>query len=157
MGANIVGTLAVGDFSNKNTPTPVAAGGKTWNKNLGGDLFQVALDNQNKAYGWGYRKFGKLGALGKIKNDELEWTNDLSQAGGTIETDEELIVVTEELVNYVETVFNFENYQASNSGKKSKSSTKSNLKSNSTGNNTIHNSREFARNSKTSNRGENGK
>ena len=151
-GQNIVGTLAVGDFSNKNTPTPVA-GGKTWNKNLGGDLFQVALDNQNKAYGWGYRKFGKLGALGKIKNDELEWTNDLSQAGGTIETDEELIVVTEELVNYVETVFNFENYQASNSGKNSKSSSKSNLKSNSKGNNTIHNSREFARNSKTSNRG----
>ena len=39
--------------------------------------------------------------------------------------------MTEELVNYVETLFNFENYQASSSGKTSKSSTKSKSKSNS--------------------------
>ena len=58
----------------------------------------------------GYRKFGQLGALGKVKGDDIVWDTDLSESNGIVQTlnGEEYIIATEELVNYLDTVLNFE-------------------------------------------------
>ena len=106
-GDNDLGTLAVGDYSDKNVPT-IVRGGLKWNENLGGFRFQVALDENNTPYGWGYRKLGQLGALGKVKGDDVVWDNDMSASSGIVSTTGEFITVTAELVNYINTVLNFE-------------------------------------------------
>ena len=108
-GDNDLGTLAVGDYSDKNIPTLVK-GDINWKSNLGGYRFQVALDENDTPYGWGYRKFGQLGALGKVKGDDIVWDTDLSESNGIVQTlnGEEYIIATEELVNYLDTVLNFE-------------------------------------------------
>ena len=108
-GDNDLGTLAVGDYSDKNIPTLVK-GEINWKANLGGYRFQVALDEDDTPYGWGYRKFGQLGALGKVKGDDIVWDTDLSESKGIVQTlnGEEYIIATEELVNYLDTVLNFE-------------------------------------------------
>ena len=116
-GDNDLGTLAVGDYSDKNIPTLVK-GQINWKSNLGGFRFQVALDQNDIPYGWGYRKFGQLGALGKVKGDDIVWATNLNESQGTIETlnGGEYIIATEQFVNYLETVYNFE--FSNNSGKK---------------------------------------
>lgn len=108
-GDNDLGTLAVGDYSDKNIPTLVK-GQISWKSNLGGFRFQVALDQNDTPYGWGYRKFGQLGALGKVKGDDIVWDTDLTESQGAIKTlnDGEYIVADEVMVNYLNTVFNFE-------------------------------------------------
>ncbi|MDC0001052.1 gliding motility-associated C-terminal domain-containing protein [Flavobacteriaceae bacterium] len=108
-GDNDLGTLAVGDYSDKNIPTLVK-GNISWKSNLGGFRFQVALDQNNTPYGWGYRKFGQLGALGKVKGDDIAWDTDLSESKGIIQTlnGGEYLIATAELVNYLDTVLNFE-------------------------------------------------
>ena len=108
-GDNDLGTLAVGDYSDKNIPTLVK-GQISWKSNLGGYRFQVALDQNDTPYGWGYRKFGQLGALGKVKGDDIIWDTDLTESQGAIKTlnDGEYIVADEVMVNYLNTVFNFE-------------------------------------------------
>ena len=108
-GDNDLGTLAVGDYSDKNIPTLVK-GQINWKSNLGGFRFQVALDQNDIPYGWGYRKFGQLGALGKVKGDDIIWATNLNESQGTIETlnGGEYIIATEQFVNYLETVYNFE-------------------------------------------------
>ena len=108
-GDNDLGTLAVGDYSDKKIPTLVK-GDINWKSNLGGYRFQVALDENDTPYGWGYRKFGQLGALGKVKGDDIVWDTDLSESNGIVQTlnGEEYIIATEELVNYLDTVLNFE-------------------------------------------------
>ena len=106
-GDNDLGTLAVGDYSDKNVPT-IVRGGLKWNKNLGGFRFQVALDENNTPYGWGYRKLGQLGALGKVKGDDIVFDNDLSSSSGIVSTTGDYIIVTSELINYIDTVLNFE-------------------------------------------------
>jgi len=115
-GDNDLGTLAVGDYSDKGYPTPVK-GDISWKTNLGGYRFQVALDENNKPYGWGYRKFGQLGALGKVKGDDIIWDTDLNESQGAVQTlnEGEYLVATQEFINYLETLFNFE--YNSNSGK----------------------------------------
>ena len=117
-GDNDLGTLAVGDYSDKPYPTLVK-GELNWKRNLGGYRFQVALDENDKPYGWGYRKFGQLGALGKVKGDDIVWDTDLSEAQGTIETlnEGEYLIATQEFVNYLETLYNFENNDDSSSSK----------------------------------------
>jgi alpha-tubulin suppressor-like RCC1 family protein len=117
-GDNDLGTLAVGDYSDKPYPTLVK-GELNWKRNLGGYRFQVALDENDKPYGWGYRKFGQLGALGKVKGDDIVWDTDLSEAQGTIETlnEGEYLIATQEFVNYLETLYNFENSDDSSSSK----------------------------------------
>ena len=117
-GDNDLGTLAVGDYSDKPYPTLVK-GELNWKRNLGGYRFQVALDENDKPYGWGYRKFGQLGALGKVKGDGIVWDTDLSEAQGTIETlnEGEYLIATQEFVNYLETLYNFENNDDSSSNK----------------------------------------
>ena len=117
-GDNDLGTLAVGDYSDKPYPTLVK-GELNWKRNLGGYRFQVALDENDKPYGWGYRKFGQLGALGKVKGDGIVWDTDLSEAQGTIETlnEGEYLIATQEFVNYLETLYNFENNDDSSSSK----------------------------------------
>jgi len=116
-GDNDLGTLAVGDYSDKNIPTLVK-GQINWKSNLGGYRFQVALDQNDTPYGWGYRKFGQLGALGKVKGDDIIWATNLNESQGTIETlnGGEYIIATQEFVNYLETIYNFE--FSSNSSKK---------------------------------------
>lgn len=117
-GDNDLGTLAVGDYSDKPYPTLVK-GDINWKRNLGGYRFQVALDDNDKPYGWGYRKFGQLGALGKVKGDDIVWDTDLSEAQGTIETlnEGEYLIATQEFVNYLETLYNFESNDDSSSSK----------------------------------------
>ena len=116
-GDNDLGTLAVGDYSDKNIPTLVK-GQINWKSNLGGFRFQVALDQNDIPYGWGYRKFGQLGALGKVKGDDIVWATNLDESQGTIETlnGGEYIIATQEFINYLETIYNFE--YSSNSSKK---------------------------------------
>jgi len=108
-GDNDLGTLAVGDYSDKNIPTLVK-GNINWKSNLGGFRFQVALDQNDKPYGWGYRKFGQLGALGKVKGDDIVWDTDLSESKGIVQTlnGGEYLIATAELINYLDTVLNFE-------------------------------------------------
>jgi gliding motility-associated-like protein len=108
-GDNDLGTLAVGDYSDKNQPTLVK-GNISWKSNLGGFRFQVALDQNDTPYGWGYRKFGQLGALGKVKGDDIVWATNLSESQGTIESlnGGEYLIATKEFVNYLNTVYNFE-------------------------------------------------
>ena len=108
-GDNDLGTLAVGDYSDKNQPTLVK-GNISWKSNLGGFRFQVALGQNDKPYGWGYRKFGQLGALGKVKGDDIVWATNLTESQGTIESlnGGEYLVATKEFVNYLNTVYNFE-------------------------------------------------
>jgi len=106
-GDNDLGTLAVGDYSDKKIPT-IVRGGIAWGKNLGGFRFQVALDANNNPYGWGYRKLGQLGALGKVKGDDIVWDTDMSSSSGIVSTTGDFITVTPELVNYINTVLNFE-------------------------------------------------
>ena len=120
-GDNDLGTLAVGDYSDKNIPTLVK-GNINWKKNLGGYRFQVALDNNDNPYGWGYRKFGQLGALGKVKGDDIVWATNLNESQGTIQTlnGGEYIIATKEFVNYLETIYNFE--FSSGTGKSKKES-----------------------------------
>jgi len=130
-GDNDLGTLAVGDYSDKNVPTEVK-GKIKWNKNLGGFRFQVALDENNNPYGWGYRKLGQLGALGKVKGDDIVWDTDMSASSGIVSTTGDFITVTAELVNYIETVLNFE--YSPNSGKKQTVQKSSNSSASSKGN-----------------------
>ena len=108
-GDNDLGTLAVGDYSDKNQPTLVK-GSINWKSNLGGFRFQVALDQNDTPYGWGYRKFGQLGALGKVKGDDIVWATNLNESQGTIESlnGGEYLIATSEFVNYLNTVYNFE-------------------------------------------------
>ena len=106
-GDNDLGTLAVGDWSDKDVPT-IVRGGIKWNENLGGFRFQVALDENNNPYGWGYQKLGSIGALGKVKGDDVVWDTDMSASSGIVSTTGEYITVTSELVNYINTVLNFE-------------------------------------------------
>ncbi len=108
-GDNDLGTLAVGDYSDKGYPTPVK-GDIDWKLNLGGFRFQVALDQNNTPYGWGYRKFGQLGALGKVKGDDIIWETNLDDSQGTVAplNGSEYLIATEEFVNYLNTIFNFE-------------------------------------------------
>ena len=110
-GDNDLGTLAVGDYSDKNIPTLVK-GNINWKSNLGGFRFQVALalDGNDTPYGWGYRKFGQLGALGKVKGDDIVWDTDLSESKGIVQTlnGGEYLIATAELINYLDTVLNFE-------------------------------------------------
>jgi len=108
-GDNDLGTLAVGDYSDKNIPTLVK-GNINWKSNLGGFRFQVALDQNDTPYGWGYRKFGQLGALGKVKGDDIVWDTDLSESKGIVQTlnGGEYLIATAELINYLDTVLNFE-------------------------------------------------
>lgn len=108
-GDNDLGTLAVGDYSDKNIPTLVK-GEIDWESNLGGFRFQVALDQNDTPYGWGYRKFGQLGALGKVKGDNIVWATNLDESQGTIETlnGGEYLIATDEFINYLNTVYNFE-------------------------------------------------
>ena len=114
-GKNDYGTLGVGDYTQRSTPTKVA-GDIQWQENLGGFDFQIARSQDGKAYGWGYRKFGKLGALGKIKSDEIQWTVDESETQGIIDFDEdtELLIVDQNFINYLETTLNFEEYFGDN-------------------------------------------
>ena len=130
-GDNDLGTLAVGDYSDKNVPTEVK-GNIKWNKNLGGFRFQVALDENNNPYGWGYRKLGQLGALGKVKGDDIVWDTDMSASSGIVSTTGDFITVTAQLVNYIETVLNFE--YSPNSGKKQTVQKSSNYSATSKGN-----------------------
>ena len=114
-GDNDLGTLGVGDNTDKDKPTNVINNSNvTWEKNLGGYRFQVAIgknnNNQKVPFGWGYQKFGELGLLGKVKQDSIIWDTDLNQSKGIVETtaDGEFLVATKLLVNYMETMLDFE-------------------------------------------------
>lgn len=114
-GDNDLGTLGVGDNTDKDKPTNVINNSNvTWEKNLGGYRFQVAIgrnsNNQKIPYGWGYQKFGELGLLGKVKQDSIVWDTDLNQSKGIVETtaDGEFLIATKLLVNYMETMLDFE-------------------------------------------------
>ncbi|MGC6402126.1 MAG: gliding motility-associated C-terminal domain-containing protein [Flavobacteriaceae bacterium] len=114
-GHNNYGQLGVGDFSNKQTPTKVETEGNIlWRENLGGYDFQIALDADGNAYGWGYKKFGKLGALGKLKADLVGWDVDDSEVQGIVDFDEETdyLIASEELINNLNQI-DFENYAIS--------------------------------------------
>ena len=107
-GDNDLGTLGVGDNSDKDKPTNVINNSNvTWEKNLGGYRFQVAIgkdsNDQKVPFGWGYQKFGELGLLGKVKQDSIVWDTDLNQSKGIVETtaDGEFLVATKLLVNYM--------------------------------------------------------
>ena len=114
-GDNDLGTLGVGDNSDKDEPLKVRTeSGIKWVENLGGFRFQVGLaenaNNQTVPYGWGYQKFGELGLLGKVKQDSIIWDTNLDESKGIVRTttDGEFLVATKLLVNYLETMLDFE-------------------------------------------------
>ena len=117
-GNNNYGQLGVGNFIRQRTPKKVVSSTPSltidWSgsgENLGGFDFQIARDNQGNAYGWGYKKFGKLGALGKLKADVVGWNVDDAQMDGIVDFDQETdyLIASDELVNNLAQV-NFENY-----------------------------------------------
>jgi gliding motility-associated-like protein len=114
-GDNDLGTLGVGDNSDKDEPVKVKTeSGIKWVENLGGFRFQVGLaenaNNQTVPYGWGYQKFGELGLLGKVKQDSIIWDTNLDESKGIVRTttDGEFLVATKLLINYLETMLDFE-------------------------------------------------
>ncbi|MEK9774163.1 MAG: gliding motility-associated C-terminal domain-containing protein, partial [Candidatus Woesearchaeota archaeon] len=136
-GDNDLGSLGVGNNTDASVPKVVTEG-VTWIKNLGGYKFQVAIkDNVGSEViqGWGYQKYGELGALGKVKSDIVTITTDLNESEGVIKTtpDGEYLLMTEKLLNYINTKLNFE-YQYNESNSTSKKKSKSNSsKNNNTG------------------------
>ncbi|MFZ9056589.1 MAG: gliding motility-associated C-terminal domain-containing protein [Flavobacteriaceae bacterium] len=129
-GNNNYGQLGVGDFSTKQVPTLVVSEIESntidWSgngRNLGGFDFQIAVDNNGNAYGWGYKKFGKLGALGKLKADVVGWDVDDTQMDGLVDFDQETdyLIASQELVDNINQI-DFENYNdETNTGKGNKS------------------------------------
>jgi len=121
-GHNNYGQLGVGSFSNQYSPKKVVSETESstidWSgngKNLGGFDFQIAVDKNGQAYGWGYKKFGKLGALGKLKADVVGWDIDDSQMQGLVDFDQETdyLIASEELVDNLNQI-DFENYEINN-------------------------------------------
>ena len=111
-GDNDLGSL--GDGTNLDAFQPVTVSSTLkFSKILGGHKFQVAITESNSVVGWGYQKYGDLGALGKVKSDVVSISSDLTESEGIVKTtpDGEYLLVTKMLENYINTKLNYENYQ----------------------------------------------
>ena len=123
-GDNDLGSL--GDGTNIDALQPVTVSSTLkFNKILGGHKFQVALTTNNTVVGWGYQKYGDLGALGKVKSDVVSISSTLTESEGIVKTtpDGEYLLVTKTLENYINTKLNYEYNNNGNRGQLSKKMT----------------------------------